>query len=375
MGNPKRIEFLTPKQFILEAEIGQGACGKTVIIYDPTIDERFVCKKYSPIYDSMKSELYNNFVQEIKLLYIINHPNIVRVFNYYLYPEKMLGYIMMEYVQGEDIEEYLKNIPEAVNEIFKQVIEGFSYLEEKAILHRDIRPMNILVNETGQVKIIDFGFGKQAIGSNDFHKSISLNWWCEIPNDFKNKVYDFRTEVYFIGKLFEKMITENELSDFRYLEILKQMCELMPNRRIASFAAIKRAINSEMFLEIDFGQEQLNTYRIFSNAMHSAISKIERSAKYYDTDTFQTRLEDLYKKVMLEETIPKNNLIASCMVSGGYYYSNSFDFYVITLKCFIDLLRSSSREKRNIIFSNLQTKIDTVPRYSDEPLDFDDVPF
>ena len=375
MGKPKKIEFLTPKQFILESEIGQGACGKTVVIYDPTINERFVCKKYSPIFDSMKSELFTNFVQEIKLLYLINHPNIVRVFNYYLYPEKLLGYIMMEYVQGEDIEEYLKCYPENVNEIFKQVVEGFSYLEENSILHRDIRPMNILVNKSGQVKIIDFGFGKQAMGSEDFQKSISLNWWCEIPSDFKDRVYDFRTEVYFIGKLFEKLITEYEISDFKYRGALKQMCEQTPARRIASFADVKRAINSESFPEIDFATGQLEAYRYFSNTMRSVISKIERSAKYHDIETLQTRLEDLYKKVMLEETIPKNNLIINCIVNGAFYYSNSSGFYVTTLKRFIDLLRSSSREKKNIILSNLQTKIDTIPRYSEESSDTNDVPF
>jgi eukaryotic-like serine/threonine-protein kinase len=369
------IEFPGPKQFTLEAELGQGACGKTVVIHDATIDERFVCKKYSPIVESLKQELFSNFVREIKLLYLINHQNIVRVFNYYLYPDKLLGYILMEYVKGPDIEEYLRISPENINEVFKQTIEGFSYLEEKNILHRDIRPFNLLVSDSGQVKIINFGFGKQAMGTDDFHKSVSLNWWCEVPIEFKETVYDFRTELYFVGKLFEKILLKNSISGFKHTATLKQMCEINPLMRTSSFADIKRQIFSDAFIDIDFPENQLETYRHFSNSMRKVISKIENSAKYYDVDMFQMRLEELYKRVMLEESVPKNNLIATCIVNGGYYYSTNDAFWVSTIRDFIDLLRSSSKEKRNIIYSNLQTKLDTIARYSEKEITDDDIPF
>lgn len=193
---PTPIEFPQSKNYILEKELGQGACGRTVVIFDPIINERFVCKKYAPAEDSHLKSLFANFISEIKFLYLLNHPNIVRVFNYYLYPEKFLGYIMMEYVIGSEIDDYVKVNPENINEIFRQVIEGFFHLECNQILHRDIRPMNIMVNQQGIVKIIDFGFGKRTIVQDDFDKSISLNWWCDPPKDFDDSTYDFRTEVY-----------------------------------------------------------------------------------------------------------------------------------------------------------------------------------
>ena len=64
----------------------------------------------------------------------------------------------------------------------------------------------IRIDEDGNLKIIDFGFGKNITSSNDFEKSVSLNWWCELPEEFKIHRYDFQTEVYFVGKLFEKII-------------------------------------------------------------------------------------------------------------------------------------------------------------------------
>jgi len=70
------------------------------------------------MFDELTDELYRNFVEEIKLLHMINHQNIVRVFNYYLYPEEKTGYILMEFISGFDIEDYLRRFPEDVNSIF-----------------------------------------------------------------------------------------------------------------------------------------------------------------------------------------------------------------------------------------------------------------
>ena len=105
------VESLRKKDFVLVEELGQGACGRTVLLHDPIIDEYFVCKKYSPISEELKDALFDNFVREIKLLHRLNHINIVRVFNYYLYPEQRAGYIVMEHVRGSDIEDHLTAHP------------------------------------------------------------------------------------------------------------------------------------------------------------------------------------------------------------------------------------------------------------------------
>ena len=182
------IEFVRKKDFELVKELGQGACGKTVLLYDDIIEEQFVCKKYSPLFDEDKELLFRNFVQEIKLLHLVYHQNVVRVFSYHIYPEHHTGYILMEHINGYDIEEYLEKYPQNINEVFLQTIEGFRHLESNNILHRDIRPQNIMVREDGTVKIIDFGFGKQVFYESDFDKSISLNWWCVLPNEFSKQV-------------------------------------------------------------------------------------------------------------------------------------------------------------------------------------------
>jgi serine/threonine-protein kinase len=113
----------------------------------------------------------------------------------------------MDYIDGTDIETYVSKNPEEINNIFSQAIKGFSYLEKNNILHRDIRPKNLMVTGENTLKIIDFGFGKRIVNNDDFEKSISLNWLYEKPLDFENHIYDFKTEVYFVGKLFESLIS------------------------------------------------------------------------------------------------------------------------------------------------------------------------
>ena len=154
MPNPDSpVHFLRKKDYLFVQVLGQGACGQTVLLRDDLIGSNFVCKKYVPFSESHRQELFKNFLREIKLLHEVFHPNVVRVFNYYVYPESSTGYILMEFVDGSCIDDYVRSKPETVNDLFVQAIEGFAYLEGASILHRDIRPQNVMVHEDGTLKI------------------------------------------------------------------------------------------------------------------------------------------------------------------------------------------------------------------------------
>jgi len=287
------VQFLRKRDYTLIRELGEGSCGRTVLLYDEQIDESFVCKKYAPYSESQRQALFTNFIREIKLLHKLHHQNVVRVFNSYLYPSQFMGFILMEYIDGKGIDEYLAEFPERTNEVFLQAISGFAYLERSGILHRDIRPANLMVREDGILKIIDLGFGKEVRTSKDFAKSISLNWWCQRPNEFAESRYDFKTEVYFLGKLFEAVILDNELSHFKYEEILSRMCSVSPASRVQSFADIEKQIGNNQFAEINFGDAELDLYRPFAESLCRHISEIEPGTKYIDDLTrIQTQLYD-----------------------------------------------------------------------------------
>ncbi len=369
------IRFLRVRDYKLVRELGQGACGKTVLLHDDLIDEDFVCKKYVPYAEKQREALFQNFLREIKLLHQVHHPNVVRVFNYYLYPEHHAGYILMEFVTGTEIDDYVTSTPERVNEIFLQVIEGFRYLESLRILHRDIRAQNLMVREDGLVKIIDLGFGKRIQHSEDFDKSISLNWWCETPLEFETNVYDFSTEVYFIGKLFEKLVQENEVEHFKYRSLLADMCRMDPQERIGSFFDVQKKIQSDRFYEINFPEHELECYRSFAEQLQRHITKLEKGTKYVpDAGRVQAKLDDVYRRLMLEEYAPDASVITRCLVDGQYYYQKT-GFPVSVLQKFLHLLKSSPEAKKRIIFANLHTRLDAITRYTEGEFSDDDVPF
>ena len=86
------IKFIKQKDYKYIKELGQGGLGRTILILDSELDEQFVCKKYSPYNLDIKGEYYQYFKNEIKVMYHVNNINIVRIYNYYLYPEKNTGY-------------------------------------------------------------------------------------------------------------------------------------------------------------------------------------------------------------------------------------------------------------------------------------------
>jgi serine/threonine-protein kinase len=372
----KIINFIRQKDYKLIKNLGRGACAETVLLHDEIIDEKFVCKKYAPFNSEHKAILFKNFIDEIKLLFLLNHPNIVRVFTYYIYQEQLTGYILMEHVVGYELDNYLAKHPENINEVFLQVVEGFAYLEKSNILHRDIRPQNILVSNSVNVKIIDFGFGKQIHEDIGFDKSISLNWWCEqLPLEFKNKIYNFKTELYFVGKLFETIISDNKIEHFKHKNELDEMCRVDPKSRAESFASIRKKIQGDQSLVSQFDKSELSLYRKFSKSLSSVISKIQVNTKYQEEiDKIEQKLNEIFQNVMMEEHIPSNAFVTRCFLVGDHYYDRSAKFRVENLKGFLELLRTCSKEKRNCILRNLQTRLDAIPRYENDFID-EEIPF
>ena len=367
------VTFLRKRDYRMVRELGCGACGRTVLLHDDQIDEHFVCKKYCPFSESLRTELFANFVREIKLLHQVHHPNVVRVFNYYLYPDQFMGFILMEFVDGYDVDEFITANPEKANDIFLQAVSGFAHLENSGILHRDIRPKNLMVTTDGVAKIIDLGFGKQVVDSKDFDKSISLNWWCEPPRDFDDSRYDFTTEVYFVGKLFEKIIRENSISHFHYTDVLRRMCDRDHESRIQAFSLVLQQVRNDQFSEISFSDSDRQAYRRFADELCEHITKIESGAKYFDDlERIERQLRNVFEKVMLEETVPDCALVTRCFLDGTYYY-RKVGFSVDTVKEFLDALRTCTSERGRILLANLHTRLDAIPRYIDQP--GEEIPF
>jgi len=372
------INFIRQRDYIWEKYLDEGGLGKTALIRDPVINEYFVCNKYEPQLDNNKLEYYENFKNEIKIMHKLFHNNIVRIFNYYLYPSKVTGFILMDYIDGENIESYLNSSPEEINNLFGQTIDAFSYLEKFNILHRDIRPKNILITKEKTVKIIDFGFGKRVLSSNDFDKSISLNWLYEKPDDFNNSIYDFKTEIYFVGKLFETIINNYNISGFKYTDLLKKMVVKSHEERIASFEQVKDYIlNNNYIFDDYFDYLEKRKFQDFMDKIIPIFGEINTDANYFNNiDQLVNELEEVLKNNYLDNDIQNNIDILRAFVKGNYTFYSKRKVDVDSLKSFIQLIRTSNTEKKNMIKLGIINKLRIIKKMEIQEEAFnEDIPF
>ncbi|MDR1317293.1 MAG: protein kinase family protein [Spirochaetales bacterium] len=366
----KIVEFLRKKDYKLIRNIGRGGTAITVLLKDELIDKEYVCKKYLPIKGINPKEYFNNFLTEIKLLHEISHPNIVRVYNYYLYPERYTGYLLMEHIDGETISSFISKNPEKINSIFEQTINGFKYLEEHNILHRDIRDTNILITKDGIVKIIDFGFGKKIFFPDDTDKSISLTWWCDIPDEFSIEKYGKDTEVYFVGKLFEYLLQQNQIENFLYYSDLQMMVEKNPQNRLGSFILLENNLSKKSRVLDFFDDQEKKDYRYFADSITRIITSIGDKSTYNNFENIIQRLEEVYQKNMLESDIKNPVSIIRVFLNGSYYCDKNNTMSVGELKNFIDLLKTCSNEKLRVITMNLYNRFDSIERYAESDIPF-----
>ncbi len=142
---------------ILE-ELGKGGMGRVYKALDEEIKEEIAIKLLKPEIVADETVI-DRFRNELKIARKISHKNVGRM--YHLSREDDNYYITMEYVGGVDLKDHIKkskklSTEEAVG-IAKQVCEGLVEAHELGVVHRDLKPQNIMIDEKGTAKIMDFG--------------------------------------------------------------------------------------------------------------------------------------------------------------------------------------------------------------------------
>ena len=141
-------------------ELGQGSMGIVYKAHDPNLDLILAVKVLRP--ECLQGEtLVKRFLAEARVLGRLDHPNIVRVYN--VDEDHGTVYIAMEFLEGEGLNDLAKRkrlSPGEIADLGAKIAEALGYAHSKGVVHRDVKPGNILVRSDGKPKITDFGIAR-----------------------------------------------------------------------------------------------------------------------------------------------------------------------------------------------------------------------
>jgi serine/threonine-protein kinase len=182
--------------------LGSGGFGTVYLVKDTWIDKKFAIKV-----PHRQTVDFGELLREPRLLAALDHKNIVRIVT----AEKADDYffIVMEFVEGETLEAILSkdkaiDLPRAL-EFSRQICDGVEYAHRQGVLHRDLRPGNVLVTEASEIKIADFGTSR-FLEIAEHASTIIGSPPYMAPEQFQGRAV-FASDVYSIGVIMYEMMT------------------------------------------------------------------------------------------------------------------------------------------------------------------------
>jgi serine/threonine protein kinase/tetratricopeptide (TPR) repeat protein len=190
-------------------ELGKGGMGKVYKVLDKEVNARIALKLIKPEIASDKKTI-ERFRNELKVARDIAHKNVCRMYD--LGREEGAYYITMEYVSGEDLKSFIRrsgviSIGKAIS-IANQVCEGLAEAHRLGVVHRDLKPQNIMIDKEGNARIMDFGIARslRAKGITGSGVMIGTPEYMS-PEQVEGKEANHRADIYSLGVILYEMVT------------------------------------------------------------------------------------------------------------------------------------------------------------------------
>jgi len=306
-------------------ELGKGGMGRVYKVYDKRIKEEVALKLLKPeISDDEK--IIGRFSNELKFARKIVHKNVGRMYD--LNEEEGTYYITMEYVPGEDLKSFIRRVGQLpvgkTVSIAKQVCEGLAEAHRLGVVHRVLKPQNIMIDKEGNARIMDFGIARsiEAEEITDAGVMIGTPKYMS-PEQVEGKEVDQRSDLYSLGVILYEMVTGRTPfeGDTALSIALKHKTEKPQDPR-----ELKPQIPEDISrlilkcLDKEKGKRCQSAEEVFSD-----LSKIEREIPTRERVISKKKLKvRTAKKRFQTIVVPGIFLLVAVIIIAGYFFLNRF---------------------------------------------------
>ena len=234
-------------RYRIVSEIGRGAMGIVYRGEDEALGRSVAIKTIIASMDSIEQAGYlARFKQEAKALGGLNHPSIITVFEFG--DERGVAYLAMEYLQGHEVRDLIdtrKLDLAAAVDIAAQVAEGLAFAHSRGVVHRDIKPGNVMVIEGNRAKIMDFGIAR--VRTSDLKTQTGLMLGSPrymSPEQVLGRPVDHRSDIFSLGLVLYEMIAGvHPFSGNDVHQIMYQVCNGQAPPPSAANPAVTRSLD------------------------------------------------------------------------------------------------------------------------------------
>lgn len=198
-------------RYRIEETVGRGGMGVVYRAHDSQLDEVVALKVLPGDAISRSPEQVERFKREIRLARRITHRNVLRTYDWG--EDGGIYFISMEYVRGYTLAQYLEKTPQAPLRVAlgigRQICRGLEAAHEQGIIHRDIKPQNVLIDQKGEVKLMDFGIARMTEAADGMTAAgliVGTPHYMS-PEQVQGKTLDPRSDVYSMGVLLYELTT------------------------------------------------------------------------------------------------------------------------------------------------------------------------
>ena len=198
--------------YTIEKLLGEGGMGNVYLAHHEGMDRKVAIKAILPELVS-KEEVKKRFLVEASTMSKLQHQSIVTLYDYVSNENGL--FLIMEFVDGIQLDEYMKKLGKPIEEelaieFTKQVVSACNHAHERGVVHRDIKPQNVMITSGGEVKILDFGIAKMMDDEvNNLTKTgtqLGTVYYMS-PEQVKGEKITPATDIYAIGITLYQMVT------------------------------------------------------------------------------------------------------------------------------------------------------------------------